>query len=757
MSEAPRVASERAKKANGPRRPAGGPDGASSFTRRTLHLWAWIASAHGLVIAVTAAALVPWKSPAANVALLAYAALQIATGLCLWRRPRWGWRLGLASGLFGLAAGVLVVTGLLLSWLYLRAVYGAFGYGAAIVSLLFAAAGFQLLGLLPALQLRALLRREVRADYGPARAARGGIALLLLVPVLAATAAYLPFRLRPVAALSPAARQQSVAVLRAALSGAARPAAPALVGVPTGPGPLFVTLWDRGKAVARVTGSGADLAAAVEAATQALLAHPGIARHGGRGRLKLDRVVAVGPIASERRPVLALSVVPGADGLRRRDGPPERALLPDDMVLQSRFGAAPILPGLREVRLGLDAGWALERLGQGGGPIERLGLESWVEPAKADGQPRAVVLGNTPLEPAGPEGLVQAAVEAGRCMVRQLHEDGRFNYEVAALRNRRFGKSDASLPRHAGAIYGLSQLYAHTKEGRFRRAARRAANWLVRHRVHRCGEHRCVAKSQRAKLGASALTLIALLEYQHATGSPRFAGAADELRAFLLAMQRPGGDFHHVYDRRRGAPDPTPTQMFASEQAALALVMAHEVLGDEPSLPAAERALDWLTGPKYGYFLGRFSYGADHWTCLAAERAWPRLRSERYLDFCKGYSAFIGRLQFDQSHPAFAGHYGFSAVMVPQAPATAGFTEAVAATYLLSRHHGEPDEGLRQQTLRAAEALRRDQLRPDNSYLARNPQKARGGIRRSLVEQDIRIDFLQHSISALLGGAAAAS
>ncbi|RLB62451.1 MAG: hypothetical protein DRI90_09040, partial [Deltaproteobacteria bacterium] len=225
------------------------------------------------------------------------------------------------------------------------------------------------------------------------------------------------------------------------------------------------------------------------------------------------------------------------------------------------------------------------------------------------------------------------------------------------------------------------------------------------------------------------------------------------LAEFVLAMQRPGGDFHHVYDRQRGLVDPEPTLMFASEQAALGLLMAHQEFGEERFLAAAEQAMNYLTGPKYDYFLGWFSYGADHWTCIAAERAWPRLKARRYLDFCKGYAAFVGQLQFDDSQPAFAGHYGFTGLMVPQAPATAGFTEAIVSTFLLSKHHGQPDETLRAQATAALEALRRDQLRPDNSYLARNPRRANGGIRRSLVQQDIRVDFLQHSISALLGGA----
>jgi hypothetical protein len=45
--------------------------------------------------------------------------------------------------------------------------------------------------------------------------------------------------------------------------------------------------------------------------------------------------------------------------------------------------------------------------------------------------------------------------------------------------------------------------------------------------------------------------------------------------------------------------------------------------------------------------------------------------------------------------------------------------------------------------------LLREQLGDDNSYLAARPDLARGGFRRSLVEPEIRIDFVQHAATAL--------
>ena len=185
--------------------------------------------------------------------------------------------------------------------------------------------------------------------------------------------------------------------------------------------------------------------------------------------------------------------------------------------------------------------------------------------------------------------------------------------------------------------------------------------------------------------------------------------------------------------------------------------MAHEVLGEQRYLDAARRALDYLTGPKYAdYFLGRFIYGADHWTCIAAEEAWPRLKSPQYIDFCEGYAAFIERMQYGEGNwdnADFTGHYGFSALMIPQAPAAAGFTEAIVSTFELARHHGRDASRLERQMGLALDALTRDQIRPENAYLMPSPKNADGGIRRSLVESEVRIDFTQHAISALIRGA----
>ena len=737
------------------------PDAWAAETRRVFRFWGVAACVHGVLLGTAVAALIPWKTPWINGLLLAYAALHTATGVGLLLRKPLGRRLGLIAGWTGLVAMVLVTSLLVGSWSYLHAIYGDFGLGASIGALIFASLALQVLGLVPALLLRALLREAVRADLGGRRGLRAVLGLLAL-PFVVGLLVHFRFEISAIEPLTAEGRQQAIAHLRAALRQEARPAMPALAGVPVGAGPLQVTLYDRGDAALRVPGDGADMAAAIAQAADALVAAPKVqGRRIAFGRLKVDRLVGAAPLLSDAEPVVALSVNPGVDGLRRKDAEAESLLLPDDLIKRQVFGVAPLVPGIQEMRLGLAAKPVLGALGLPTAPLERIRTEGFVEWGEGA---LPVWRGNTPTPGEGPEAWRAAAIAGGDFILRQLMKDGRFHYQYYPLDDRHPPPDDRnySLPRHAGTVYALALLLGATGETRFKGGAEKGIAWLDGRMPPACGapDRTCVVQGKTADLGSAALTLVGMLEYQHQTQDARYAGTARRLLTFVLGLQKENGDFYHVYDLQKAAILPNERKMFYSEEAALALVMAHGVLGDAVYLEAAERALNFLTGPKYDdFFLGRFIYGADHWTCIAAEEAWPRLKSPQYLDFCRGYARFIERTQYSPGwwdNVDFSGHYGFSALLIPQAPAAAGFTEAIVSTWELARHHGIEDADLNRQMALGLDALARDQVRPENAWLMRNPLAARGGIRRSLVESEIRIDFTQHSVAALIRGAVAA-
>lgn len=736
---------------------------ARDFARRTLATWGLISGLHGLLITAAAVWAVPWKTPWINGLLIALGLGGVVAGALQRRGDRLGWRAGqIIAGLWWII-GVIVIGGLLMSWAYLKGIYGDFGRGGAIASMLVAIVAFLVLGLIPALHLRALLRREVRQVFQGGGGVQRAALVLALLPLPTALWLYQRHHLTPeVAPIGEAGQLQALQRVKAHLLGEALPDAEALEGAPLGPGPLYVTLWSRGQRIARAEAQGDTLIEALDRAGALLKDHPEVKARARRITLKVDRVVARGPVLSEAGPILALSVSPGLEGLRHRpsDAPAARldppVVLPDDMIRADVFGAAPLVPGIRELRLGLDVARVRRDLGESSDPIERLRVESWVSSgAKA----LPVTRGNTPGPAPGPDAWRTAAIRGGDFVRRQIKPNDQFHYKYLPYFDVHPGGSAYSIPRHAGTVYSLALLYGETGQNRFKSSAERAMRWLVEQTHTGClGEaDQCVVKNGVAMLGSTALTLVGMLEYQRRTGDARYADTVRSLLRFVLALQQPEGEFRHRVEVASKRIDPDYKGMFYSEEAALALILAYKILQDDAYLEPAQRALDYLTGPKYDFFLGRFVYGADHWTCIAAEEAWPTLKQDQYYEFCKGYADFIALMQYPQAGWAnadFRGHYGFGALLVPQAPAAAGFTEAIISTYKLSVHRGQPDPQLKAQMTHALDALVRDQLRFDNAWLVKAPLRAAGGFRRSLVESEVRIDFTQHALSALIRGAA---
>jgi hypothetical protein len=729
------------------------------FVRRTVRTWALAQLVYAVVLLGLVIFYIPWKTPWVNVALLLYATSHGIGAFGLWRQRKWGWSLSLAAGLAGLLVAVVVCGGMVASWAYLRGIFGDFGHGASIGALIVTSVALQLLGLFPALQLRALLRREVRRLMGVGKAAVTAVALSCLIPLPVGLVVHQWYGLTPLPALPQAARVAATEHLQRALEGQPSSDLAALEAYPAGVGPLVVSLWHRGRIVLRVEGQGPTMADAVGQAGEALARQSSELSPDSRdeGQLKIDRLIAEGPVAAESGPILSLSVVPGLDGLQRctDDGTCQR-VLPDDLVHKGRFGAAPLVPGIRELRVGLDTAPVLNQLAESQGPLERFRTESWVA---HDSEVLPSWRGNTPGPNPSPLVWHDAAVAAGDFILRRLQRNGRFRYSYDPVKPTARRQRGYSLARHAGAGYALSQLFQQTGAPRFARGAAQANAWLAGKIPQRCGAApgSCVVRGGRSSMNATALAAVGLLQYQRATGDSSFEAKARALADFIEHMQRSDGGFYHIYDVRESAIDTTTRRMFASGQAALALLMAHEVLGHEKYLQAASRGLDYLTGRRHNYMLGRFIYGDDHWTCIAAGEAYPRVQSKQHLGFCRGYLSFLGRIQYRVPGPTtmdFVGHYGFGTLAVPYSTATATVTEAAISTLHLSQLHQQRDDKLAAQIALALNALVRDQIREDNSWTFVNPAEAIGGFRRSLVEQDVRIDFPQHAASALLRGAA---
>jgi hypothetical protein len=500
------------------------------------------------------------------------------------------------------------------------------------------------------------------------------------------------------------------------------------------------------------------------------------------GRIKIDVVLARAPIAAWPEPLFALSIVPGLDGIGVLVDGREAYLMPDDLMLADALASSQPLAaldfelGAKKERidellarqLGLDD----VAFGRARKKYFRFRTDGFIE--AADGKSVLPVLrGNTPGPPLTKENLRAAAIAGGKYLLRHLYDDGRFGYEYTPStdKDEAYGL-DYSLPRHAGGAYFLAQLFGATHDDAFRQGAERALGFLAARQPDACDRpaRACVAnrESRWADLGTTAMSLLAVVEYEAVTGDRARLPWARRLANFLLFMQKPDGDFCHVFDPISDRRDEKLKMLYYSGEATFALAKLSALVGRDDGdyarfVAALDRGLDYLSGKQYAFLAGQFYFGEDHWTCMAADAGWDALtpaHRERYARFCDAFAAFLRRTQFTArdaivgAQPDFLGAYGFSPFLPPHATPVGSRSETTLSTYLMQKRRGRADGDEGRATLEqirlGMQFLLTHQIRDDSAYLMANAEAARGGFLMSDVKRYVRIDFVQHSCSAML-------
>ncbi|MEM7585505.1 MAG: hypothetical protein AAF560_19095 [Acidobacteriota bacterium] len=346
-----------------------------------------------------------------------------------------------------------------------------------------------------------------------------------------------------------------------------------------------------------------------------------------------------------------------------------------------------------------------------------------------------------------PELLLETAVEGGAYLTRAVGTDGRFAYsylpKTDEVRNR------YNILRHAGTIFSMMELYEVVQEPELLAAAERAIGYLQRS-IQPCtageAEALCVVEDREVKLGGNGLAIVALAKYAEVTGKRSHGDLIAGLGKWILATQGEDGEFKiHKQPFPSGPPDRFRSQYYPGE-ALLALLRGGE---DEPSwLEATARGARWLIEVRdRGVPTDRLNH--DHWLLYALDVLHRRQPHPLYL----AHASRITQAMLDRQNrrPAYLDWLG-SYYRPPRSTPTATRSEGLTAAYQLERDFGSSLRA--DKILEAIELGTRFQLqtqfRPESALYVADPQRILGGFRRSLENYEIRIDYVQHNISALL-------
>ena len=468
-------------------------------------------------------------------------------------------------------------------------------------------------------------------------------------------------------------------------------------------------------------------------------------------KLVLEGIVAEGPVLAHPEIALAMSFVPGRDGVSATLGDRTEYVTPDELLSRQAYDKGVWFPSLG-LTTGVDVPLMLALLGERLGTTARDVLDNArlrrVRVVRSAPEAARVVTPDTMTN----DDVRDAAIAAGLFLARGVDPQGRFRYLVDAPTNRTLPGYD--WPRHAGATYFLAQIAALSRDPAVSWATLRAASWLRDQAMVDCGGHRCIGGESVVDVGSTALTVIAFVEIARTELDAGYALLVPELTAFLRAQQRPDGDFMHQYDRN--AQRPIDVQLlYYSGEAALALSRANSLLGDTRDLKAGASALARLSGPGWSFFGSRYYFGEEHWTCQAMDDLWDRAPDARALDFCLRWEAYGRKLQYGPGDTPYDadGAYGLGPLVTPRLTPVGSRAEAGIATLEAAMRARVPDaelSALRRQMRRSLAVLIRHQFHPGPAHLLADPMAVDGALPGSEVDWQVRIDYAQHTGSALV-------
>jgi len=362
--------------------------------------------------------------------------------------------------------------------------------------------------------------------------------------------------------------------------------------------------------------------------------------------------------------------------------------------------------------------------------------------------------GKRPLEPATLDAAMRDAVAfASASQV----SDGRFRYLVDPF-NGKVRFDGFSIPRQAGTTLVLCEGASYGP--RTKDVARKSLAFLASlEQRHDAASGIVFPKGAKrhAPLGNTALSEIAFLGCRGIVGHD-FDATIRRSMAGLLSMQRADGAFEPAWDPQGGVPIQGKDALYAGGQAVLAMVLYEQQTDlEQPAglREAIDRAMAYYAGPYWNMPIRDFFYLEENWHCLAARAALSSHRNDAYERFCVDYMTMKARFiegadsGIDEDQ---IGAYGFGHLFPPHHAATSGYGEALASLIEVKRARGMDTAEDERRMAENLTYLLRHQWRADNCDVCTRNVRVVGGFSENVASPAIRIDFVQHAMSAYLTG-----
>lgn len=464
----------------------------------------------------------------------------------------------------------------------------------------------------------------------------------------------------------------------------------------------------------------------------------------GRAHVKLDLSGPARPVWPKAAAYLDWIVDPGRDGLE----------------LNRPNGKAWWLPSWT-VERGLTASRALDRLESEidarapSSKLSRFRTTSFIQAVGSEDRAQRIVRANVLQPSPTAKSVEQSIAAAASYLARAVRSDGTYCYTYRPLLDE--CAPDYNLLRHAGTTYSLYQALGLGPDPTLFDAAERATAWL-RSQVRTVDGDRSRAyllDAGRAKLGAVGLSLMALVERERVVRDGRDRKLNRSLADFLISQQRNDGYFESYFAYKPGVHVPERNSIYYPGEAVLGLVRLYRIDPEPRFFEAALLGAEFLVKKRWRWAGIELYVPPDAWLTQAI----ADLDAVRPADWLRDYAYEIVELTEttmlraeDAVAPDLVGGPA-AGVELPRVTPAGARAEGSTAAWTMAERRGEREAATRWRdlTLRAAAFQLGHQYSPENSYFLAEPERAQGAFRGAPDDLEVRIDYVQHTLSGLIG------
>lgn len=346
--------------------------------------------------------------------------------------------------------------------------------------------------------------------------------------------------------------------------------------------------------------------------------------------------------------------------------------------------------------------------------------------------------------------LLSSAILAGKYLQAAVKSDGQFIYEYLPKKDETSNRYNVL--RHAGTVYSMLELFEITKDEQLMIAIKLAlSNLLNRAKsINIDGQsYLCIIEKDFAKLGANALTILALSKYMSITKDSSYMSVAKKLARWMKHAQEDSGAFLIQKFRFSKKINTNFVSGYYPGEAIFSLVRLFQVDPNETWLDIASNAANFIINVRdKNKKVSQIDH--DHWLLYGLNELYRIRPDPSYIEHTQKICQAILRAQYTKNEPL---DYKGSYYKPPRSTPTATRTEGLCAAYSLLDSLGFENES--KEILEAIILNMRFQLQtqyqPERTLYLINPQRSLGGFSKSLTDYSIRIDYVQHNLSSLIG------